>query len=66
MDLDPPIVIDVEATPVTERYLQIHLKSEGDKLLLTLPKTQDAEITPPDWVQISLELKQSLNSLEKK
>jgi septum site-determining protein MinC len=65
MDLDPPAV-DVSALPTAERYLQIHLKSEGDKLLLTLPKTQQREITPEDWIQIDLELKQSLNTLEKK
>ena len=46
---------------VMSRYAQIHLKSEGDKLLLILPKTGAGE-TSQDWTDILTGLKYYLRN----
>jgi septum site-determining protein MinC len=46
---------------VIERYAQIHLKSEGEKLVLILPKTSAGE-TSQDWTDILTGLKYYLRN----
>ncbi len=46
---------------VRSRYAQIHLKSEGEKLVLILPKTSARE-TSQDWTDILTGLKYYLRN----
>lgn len=49
--------------PPTERYSQVHLKSEGEKLLLILPKPSQRE-TSNDWMELEQGLKHCLKRSE--
>lgn len=46
-----------------DAYFQVHLKSEGDRLLLILPKPSPKE-TPNDWIEIFQGLKPCLKRSE--
>jgi septum site-determining protein MinC len=52
------------STPLIERYVQVHLKTEGDQLHLILPKSQPTA-TGNDWAQICSGLKYRLKNHEK-
>lgn len=56
-------VIELSAS-VIERYAQIHLKSEGEKLLLILPKANPNE-TSHDWTEMMGGLKYYLKKADR-
>lgn len=45
--------------PITQRYAQVHLKTEGKKLVLILPKPPQQETTH-DWIELEQGLKHCL------
>lgn len=53
-----------DSTPLLERYVQVHLKTEGDQLHLILPKSQTTD-GGNDWAQVCQGLKYLLKNHEK-
>lgn len=62
--LETPETSEEEPTPILERYVQVHLKTEGDQLHLILPKPQSTE-AGNDWAEVCQGLKFLLNNHEK-
>ncbi len=58
------ITDDSLSPPLVDRYSQVQLKSEGDKLLLVLPTEQEMKLNIIPWSEVWQELKYRLQAKE--